>query len=227
MSVNSHHELVKNSYQDTKIAEEYDSLRFTSFFGSLSNKRDIGMILSALSTHGISSDSKLLDVACGTGRITQILATKYSHVEGCDGSEEMMTVARSKDELQNISFHVGDATALPFEDNSFECVTSIRFIGHLNRADCDQVFSEMGRVSSDLVVFDLSIDNVFTRARRKIKRLIRGSYLKFDKQWSWEVFEKADLINRLNKSGLDVIELKSKLPIWSDAHLVVCKPFSR
>ena len=42
------------------------------------------------------SDKKILDVACGTGILSVLLAEKGAHVTGIDLSEEMLTVAKDR-----------------------------------------------------------------------------------------------------------------------------------
>lgn len=75
----------------------------------------------------------VLDVACGTGDLTQAFArTKASKVVGCDFTPEMLTVAREKatrlapDIAAKVRYEEGDAQALAFPDASFD-VVSIAF----------------------------------------------------------------------------------------------------
>ena len=76
----------------------------------------------------IDKDTSVLDVGCGIGATTIYLGNTYDcRIVGADIREEM--VAKSKKRAQkgihkNITFQVGDAENLPFENNSFDIVIS-------------------------------------------------------------------------------------------------------
>lgn len=68
-------------------------------------------------------DSTVLDVGCGTGFVTNHLASRYQYVTGVDISQEMLSVARESAPI-NVSFVLAPAEKLPFDDNSFDLVTA-------------------------------------------------------------------------------------------------------
>ncbi len=68
----------------------------------------------------------LLDLATGTGDIAFKLAARAgttSTVVGMDFSAAMVTRARLRNTSPRITFEVGDAMKLRFEDDTFDCVT--------------------------------------------------------------------------------------------------------
>ena len=86
-----------------------------------------------------------LDIACGTGQLTVELRRRVGSrgwVVGLDFSERMLTVARGGH--ATIEWVQGDATALPFDDASFDVATSA--FGLRNLADPEQGLAEMRRV---------------------------------------------------------------------------------
>jgi ubiquinone/menaquinone biosynthesis C-methylase UbiE len=90
---------------------------------------------------------KVLDVAAGTGRQAFSLARRGNSVTGLDLSPDMLAVARSKNRYANAALVEGDATALPFEDASFD-VTHIAFALHdMPPAMRPLVLAEMRRVT--------------------------------------------------------------------------------
>jgi ubiquinone/menaquinone biosynthesis C-methylase UbiE len=63
-----------------------------------------------------------LDVACGNGCITELLVERCApaQVQGIDVSEGQLAFARSREGAAAVTFHQGDAQALPFEDGEFD-----------------------------------------------------------------------------------------------------------
>lgn len=94
------------------------------------------------------SGADALDLGCGTGDITRELARLGArHVTGGDFTPEMLDIARDlagRRGVQNVTFTIADALALPFPDASFDCVTSGFLVR--NVADQELAFREMRRV---------------------------------------------------------------------------------
>src|SRR5262245_4718158 len=73
---------------------------------------------------GIREGMRVLDVACGTGAATRLAADRVGpsgSVVGLDANESMLTVARRV--CDDVEWRRGDASALPFPDDSFDVVT--------------------------------------------------------------------------------------------------------
>jgi SAM-dependent methyltransferase len=85
------------------------------------------------------SKIKILDVGCGTGGNLEMLA-KFGAAEGADVSDDALEFCKSK----GLTVHKGLAESLPFADESFEVVTALDVIEHLD--DDIAGLSEMYRV---------------------------------------------------------------------------------
>ena len=76
----------------------------------------------AIAQMRISSDARVLDVGCGSGWASRILA-EYAfngRVTGIDISDEMIRVARESSQSQtNVDFEIASAEQLPFSDHEF------------------------------------------------------------------------------------------------------------
>src|SRR5205085_8442201 len=99
----------------------------------------------------------LLDLATGSGDLALAIQRRLPEaiVTAADFSPEMLEVARRKGVGQTV---LADALQLPFESESFDCVT-VAF-GLRNMADWDRALSEMSRVlrsQGHLLVLDFSI----------------------------------------------------------------------
>ncbi len=139
-------------YQEDDIAEEYEEKRF-SRGGRVIDRREKQAVLDAI---GPVEDRDVLEIACGTGRFTVMLAERGANVVGLDISGPMLQQGREKAKragvAENMDLMRGDAGRLPFPDNSFDSVLAMRFF-HL--ADQPASFlSEMRRVSRNQVFFD-------------------------------------------------------------------------
>jgi ubiquinone/menaquinone biosynthesis C-methylase UbiE len=95
--------------------------------------------------------TRTLDVACGTGFLTQHLR---GEIVGLDASPAMVEIAERR--VPGATFLVGDALELPFEDTSFDRVFTGHFYGHLEDEDRRRFLGEARRVASELVVADSS-----------------------------------------------------------------------
>ena len=96
--------------------------------------------------------ARTLDVACGTGFLTQHLG---GEITGLDQSASMLELARAK--VPEGRFVQGDALELPFADDSFERVLTSFFYGHLEEDDRDAFLREARRVADELVVVDSAL----------------------------------------------------------------------
>jgi ubiquinone/menaquinone biosynthesis C-methylase UbiE len=88
----------------------------------------------------------VLDVGCGSGNATIPAAKLAARVTGLDASPGLIEVAREKgaDAMVEVDWIVGDAQAMPFEDDSFDRVISI--FGHMFAPDHRAAADELKRV---------------------------------------------------------------------------------
>ena len=93
---------------------------------------------------------KFLEVGSGTGWISIGVAKYNPHarITGIDLSENMITVAQENSRKENVSdrinFQFGSATAIPFEDNSFDTVFCHNTLHHI--PEPEKMMAEIKRV---------------------------------------------------------------------------------
>lgn len=75
----------------------------------------------------------ILDVGCGGGFLSNRLALQGHRVTGLDMSPESLRVAQRHDMTSNVKYVEGDAYQLPFADASFDAVTAMDFLEHVER----------------------------------------------------------------------------------------------
>ncbi len=95
--------------------------------------------------------ARTLDVACGTGYLTEHLPGR---ITGLDASPAALRIAAKR--IPEASFVESDALRLPFEQATFDRVFTSHFYGHLEEAERGRFLSEAERIAPELVVVDAS-----------------------------------------------------------------------
>jgi len=121
--------------------------------------------------------ARTLDVACGTGYLTQRLR---GEVVGLDQSARMLAEARAR--LPQTTFVQGDALALPFPDGSFGRVFASYFYCHLLDDERARFLAEARRVAPELVVLGSRHSEGEAPERWEERRLSDGT--------AWTVFKR-------------------------------------
>jgi SAM-dependent methyltransferase len=95
---------------------------------------------------GVQAGERVLDVATGSGNAAITAARRGAQVTGLDLTPELLEVAKARAAADGveIDFLQGDAEALPFDDDSFDRVTSV--FGAMFAPDQQQAAAELLRV---------------------------------------------------------------------------------
>jgi demethylmenaquinone methyltransferase/2-methoxy-6-polyprenyl-1,4-benzoquinol methylase len=126
-------------YQEVPVGEKQQRVR--AVFDSVATRYDLMNDLMSLGIHrlwkrraiemaGVRRGQRVLDLAAGTGD----LAERFSEIVGRDGevvmsdiNEAMLSQGRARlvdaGRVGNLDYAIANAEALPFADNSFDCVT--------------------------------------------------------------------------------------------------------
>ena len=134
----------------------------------------------ALADLSLPSRERTLDVGCGTGELTRVLAEESGGtVVGVDADRSLLEVAREQTDL-DVDVAAGDALRLPFSDDSFDLVTCQALL--VNLPDPGAAVAEFARVSSDLVAaIEPQNDEVCVEstvdAEERLERRVREAYL--------------------------------------------------
>ena len=133
-----------------------------------------------LAACALENDLDVLDVACGPGILACALAGQVRHVTGIDITPAMIEQARQRQAeagLDNLSWHIGDATMLPFDDEAFDRVTTRYSFYHM--PDPGATLAEMKRVCRPhgrIIVIDATPSPSTQQAYDKMERLLDPSH---------------------------------------------------
>ncbi|HEX5703885.1 MAG TPA: class I SAM-dependent methyltransferase [Pyrinomonadaceae bacterium] len=87
----------------------------------------------------------ILEVGCGTGKNTPLLASIGEHVHALDFSAGMIEKARAKVTSPNVTFEIADITQRwPAKDQSFDLIVCNLVLEHIE--DLNFIFAEASRV---------------------------------------------------------------------------------
>ena len=136
---------------------------------------------------------RTLDVACGTGFVTNRLR---GEIVGLDHSDEMLSVARRRN--PEATFMQGDALSLPFENGRFERVFASHFYGHLDEGERRRFLAEARRVAPELVIVDAALHGGVEREVWQERVLKDGSRWKVFKRF----FNPETLVAELGGAGV-------------------------
>lgn len=133
---------------DNSIYEQYGEKWYTAFDDPVAllraeNKAKFPWILERLKTLS-KPHAEVLDVGCGGGFLSNELARQGYKVTGVDLSPESLKVAAAHDETGTVKYEVADAFHLPYPDNSFDAVTAMDFLEHVENPEL--VIKEFSRV---------------------------------------------------------------------------------
>lgn len=157
---------------------------------------------------GLKSGARLLDVATGTGQQAFAFATKAHQVVGIDLSEAMLAVARRKNRFSNVSFQQADATALPFDDATFDAVCISFALHEMPRSVRERVVREMARVtrpSGSITVVDYALP------RNPVASSITYHLIKLYERDHYASFVKSDVAALLRRADIEPSEPHSAL----------------
>lgn len=105
-------------------------------------------------------DKRVLDVGCGFGWFELgALKKNVKEIVGTELTDGDLETARRFIKDSRVIFKVGDATDLPFPNNSFDTVISWEVIEHLPKKNENKMFKEVYRVLKKNGAFYLSTPN--------------------------------------------------------------------
>lgn len=127
-----------NVFFNAEIADEYDAY-YNTEVGQKVNEIEEKLIAGALQK---IPKGKMLELGCGTGHWTKFFVENGFELTATDISDAMLKHAQQKQ--LNAKILKADSENLPFEDESFDMVSSITMMEFVS--DQDKVLSEIYRV---------------------------------------------------------------------------------
>jgi SAM-dependent methyltransferase len=176
-------------------------------------ERDLDAVLAAAGAV-VQPDDVVLDIGCGVGRLTRVLAGRAAHVHAIDVSAQMLDQAREHNaHLTNVTWHHGDGTTLhPVEDDSIDAVVSHLVFQHIPDPEITLGYvREMGRVlrPGGWAVVQVSNDPELHRATIGLRDRLKAALGRAPKgqdepQWLGSAVDLQDITAAALEGGLDI-----------------------
>jgi SAM-dependent methyltransferase len=176
-------------------------------------ERDLDAVLAAAGA-AVQPDDVVLDIGCGVGRLTRVLAGRAAHVHAIDVSAQMLDQAREHNaHLTNVTWHHGDGTTLhPVEDDSIDAVVSHLVFQHIPDPEITLGYvREMGRVlrPGGWAVVQVSNDPELHRATIGLRDRLKAALGRAPKgqdepQWLGSAVDLQDITAAALEGGLDI-----------------------
>lgn len=161
----------------------------------------------------LSTDEKLLDVACGSGEFAFFCAPRIHSAHGVDISDKQIEMARERillDNPGNVTFHCHDVERIPLESGAYSLVLCKSAFHHFDRAGV--VFGEMARLTrkggkisiQDIVAYENPEVNAFFEALEKsidrshYRTLRKDEILSLFEEMSLEIIKEVEVQIELN-----------------------------
>ena len=207
---------VKKEYTRPEVASNYDAKRFASRAGKRRNRRKIATINKALAL--VDNPGLVLDVPCGTGRFYEFLSTAGLKFVGSDISELMLreSLPKARD-FPPLALVAADSEALPFKDDSFDVVMSIRYLFHLTPGVRVKILREMGRVAKRYLILDY-------RLRYSLRNILRIILSRVGLKSPVVRPTRREMLQELADAGLEPVAHFAVASVFSDKHIILCRP---
>lgn len=169
--------MIRHEDQNIAVLDQFG--RQAPGYASLGHASDDPRFAPLVSLADPRASDRLLDVACGTGRLALALAPLVDEVVGIDLTEAMIDEARAAQGAADVRWIVGDVLPLPFDAGRFSLLVCSAAFHHM--ADPAAVLAEMARVctaAGRIAVIDLTPDPDTAEAFNRFERLRDPSHVR-------------------------------------------------
>ena len=156
----------------------------------------------------------LVELGCGTGFYTSVLAEKADTVTATDLSPGMLALARGRIAAPNVTFRVEDCQKTSFPDAAFD-TAFMSLVVHFTEPDA--TLTEMRRIlrpGGMLIILNLDMPSL--RGLDRIRSLARVVYrgatgyrMKPPRRFGANVMTEKQLRHALDRSGFEVVDVET------------------
>lgn len=163
---------------DEKVVEEFGEewLKFHEFSDEMISK-SVGEYFDIINDTIINKNTYVIDIGCGSGRWTKVMAPRAGFIEAVDPSNAIFAADRLLKNIDNIRLTKASINTLPFDDETFDlamCVGVLHHIPNTQQAMIDCVKKvKRGGYFYTYLYHDISHKGFFTRTAFAISDILR------------------------------------------------------
>lgn len=173
----------------------------------------------------ISANKIVLDIACGSGYGTKLLAQKAKQVYGVDIDADSVAYAKQNYGAKNIDYRVGDGESIPLPDDSVDLVITFETIEHVK--DYKRFVKEVKRIlkADGLVIVSTPNDLEFAEGNhfhlhefeeQELTTMLRQEFAVIDPYyqatWKYVALGAADIFNSEGPIDIKTLNLAPLKP---------------
>ena len=196
----------------------YEGARFSS---ERARERDIRCVHALIDeVLGEQPVARILDVPCGSGRLTRELSARAALYVGADISPSMLGAARAPadDAGPRTTLALADGLALPFASQSFDVVVACRWLHHLHDEETlGRAIAELVRISRGLVIASFWDERSLPGWRRSLGlKRAEGPAGRSAKS-------RAQIVKHFDRAGADPVSWRATLRFFSQQTFVAAR----
>lgn len=172
-------------FDSPRAAAKYPA-RYGSSFRARREQRCItGLLRSLKASNHLKPGATVLDLPCGTGRLTPLLVNEGFHVRGADSSPHMVELARTNFQQletnaatsrRTARFDCADVMQTGYADKQFDAVLCNRLFHHFHESETRiAALRELRRICAGPVIISFFNRFALDALRRRIKHVLRGT----------------------------------------------------
>jgi SAM-dependent methyltransferase len=169
---------MKKSSKNQEWFREFYVEELTELVGFPSQEATAQQVDFVLDKLKLPKRARILDLCCGYGRVTHLLAkNKIYQITGFDLSEDFLEIARSEFSAPNIKYAQGDIRKLPFK-NEFDAVVNLfTSFGYFETdEENEKVLSQINKALKTNGLFLLDYENKFNFVVNEVLKKKRSWY---------------------------------------------------
>lgn len=191
-----------------------DFLNKKQFVGWLVGKFEIRAVKRLLS---LCDSDLILDVPCGSGKLTPYLMERDSSIICIDLSKDMLSIMRDKKPKNVIAINA-DIRKLPLKNNSIDVVISNRFLHRISPEIHMDALKEIQRVSNKYAILYFATHGFLMKYV-----ILLEKFLNIGDRGDIFYMSKKNIEDELDFNGWDLIKGTSVLPMISSGYVIIAK----
>jgi len=164
------HEQTRRRFDQQLIASKYPA----EFTNSRKDRRERRALLKVL--EAIGPGANVLDLPCGSGRLTSLLVARGYRLTAADSSARMVERARAAAPRAGVRFDVRDVLDSGYPDRSFDAVVCHRLFHHFGEPPLrQQALRELARICRGPIIASFFNSFSLDALRSRLKHALRGT----------------------------------------------------